>query len=141
MSEENVETIRRGIDAYNRGDKAAWLDAYDADVVMIPAREWPESSPTRGREALWDFYMEALATWETAAIPELGEGDRLRGSGRGQLSLRGPGQVERRALRLQLLVRSHLPQREAVPGRVVLRPGAGSRSRRPVGASALDEKR
>ena len=86
MSEENVETIRRGIDAYNRGDKAAWLDAYDADVVMIPAREWPESSPTRGREALWDFYMEALATWETAAIPELGEvidsEDRVVGNSR-----------------------------------------------------------
>src|SRR6185503_20409281 len=54
MSQENLETWRRARDAFNRGDKAAWLAEHDPDVVMIPAREWPENAPIRGPEAIWD---------------------------------------------------------------------------------------
>ena len=72
MSRDNQETIRQGNDAFIRGDKAAWLDTFDSDVVMIPARDWPENSPTRGTEALWDFYTEATADWEGGSL-EVGE--------------------------------------------------------------------
>ena len=61
---ENLEKIRRANEAFARSDKAAWLDSFDPDVVMIPAREWPESTPTRGTEALWDFYGEVTQAWE-----------------------------------------------------------------------------
>ena len=37
MSQENVETMRRTMDAFTRADKAAWLAEHDPDVVMIPA--------------------------------------------------------------------------------------------------------
>jgi ketosteroid isomerase-like protein len=86
MSEENVETLRRANDAFNRGDKAAWLALNDPDVVMIPAREWPENSPTRGAEALWDFYAQAASAWEERSF-ELGEAIEAGGIG---YQFRGP---------------------------------------------------
>jgi ketosteroid isomerase-like protein len=72
MSEENVESVRRITDAQNRGDRAAWLANTRPDVVMIPAREWPENAPIRGAEAIWDFYGEVGGTWEAGSF-ELAE--------------------------------------------------------------------
>jgi ketosteroid isomerase-like protein len=56
MSQENIQKFRQALDAFNRGDKAAFLAVCDPDYVNIPPREWPESAPTRGREAVWDFF-------------------------------------------------------------------------------------
>src|SRR3954447_12508267 len=72
MSQENVEMLRRGVDAINRRDKAAWLATFAPDAVMVPAREWPESAPIHGAEAIWDFYVEVNAAWEQDPY-ELGE--------------------------------------------------------------------
>ena len=72
MSHANVETMRRTMDAFNRGDKAAWLAEHDPDVVMIPAREWPENAPIRGADAIWDFYLAATDTWDEASA-QIGE--------------------------------------------------------------------
>ena len=72
MSAENVENLRGSLDAFNTGDKAAWLEFFDPDVVMVPAREWPENAPVRGAEPLWDFYREVTALWEAGSF-ELGE--------------------------------------------------------------------
>jgi ketosteroid isomerase-like protein len=72
MSRENVETMRRGVDAFDRRDKAAWLATFAPDAVMVPAREWPENAPIRGAEAIWDFYVEVNAAWEEDPY-ELGE--------------------------------------------------------------------
>ena len=63
MSQENVDSMGRALDAYNRADKAAWLAEFDPDAVMIPARQWPENAPIRGAEAIWDFYMAVTGTW------------------------------------------------------------------------------
>jgi ketosteroid isomerase-like protein len=74
MSEENVETLRRANDAFNQRDKAAWLALFDADVVMVPAREWPEHAPVRGADALWDYYTEVVTgAWEEGSSGVLGE--------------------------------------------------------------------
>jgi ketosteroid isomerase-like protein len=72
MSEENVESLRAGVEAFDRQDKATWLSTFDNDAVMIPAREWPENAPIRGAEAIWDFYLEVTANWE-GGRSELGE--------------------------------------------------------------------
>ena len=68
----NAETLRRANEAFNRGDKTAWLSATDPDAVMVPAREWPEYAPIRGAEAIWDFYVEATSAWAEGNW-ELGE--------------------------------------------------------------------
>jgi ketosteroid isomerase-like protein len=72
MSGENVESLRQGVEAFDRGDKAAWLATFAPDAVMVPAHEWPENAPVRGAEDIWDFYIEATAAWEEGGF-ELGE--------------------------------------------------------------------
>jgi hypothetical protein len=39
---------------------------------MVPAKEWPENTPIRGADAIWDFYTEVTAAWEDSSF-ELGE--------------------------------------------------------------------
>jgi ketosteroid isomerase-like protein len=63
MSQENVETLQRTLDAFNRRDKASWLNACDPDAENFPPSEWPESRPLRGAEALWDFFVQAQEQW------------------------------------------------------------------------------
>jgi|SRR5829696_2134906 len=72
MSQENVEITRQTLDAFNRGDKGAWLAMFDPDAEMVPAPEWPENAPIRGAEAIWDFYVEVTGAWEEG-LSEFGE--------------------------------------------------------------------
>ncbi len=72
MSQKNVETTRQSLDAFNRGDKRAWLAMFDPDAEMVPAREWPESAPIRGAEAIWDFYVGVTDAWDEGPF-EFGE--------------------------------------------------------------------
>jgi ketosteroid isomerase-like protein len=37
MSQENVELTRPAVDAFNRGDRAAWLALLDEDYVAVYA--------------------------------------------------------------------------------------------------------
>ena len=64
MSQANVETLRQALDAFNRGDKVAWLAVVDPEAENFPPREWPENAPIRSPEAIWDFYVEAVNAWE-----------------------------------------------------------------------------
>jgi ketosteroid isomerase-like protein len=64
VSRENVERLRHGIEAFNRGDRTAFLALCDPEVENIPPRDWPESEPIRGREAVWDFYIETTSLWD-----------------------------------------------------------------------------
>lgn len=66
MSQESVETLRQGLDAFNRRDRADWLRLYDPEVLNVPPREWPESAAIQGPEAVWDFYMDAQESWDEA---------------------------------------------------------------------------
>jgi ketosteroid isomerase-like protein len=72
VSQENVEITRQTLDAFNRGDRGAWLAMFDSDAEMVPAPEWPENEPLRGAEAIWDFYVEVTGTWQEG-FAELGE--------------------------------------------------------------------
>jgi ketosteroid isomerase-like protein len=64
MSQENVEKMRRGLDAFARRDKVAWLETCDPDLELAPVGDWPETNPIRGREAAWDFLVAADEPWE-----------------------------------------------------------------------------
>jgi ketosteroid isomerase-like protein len=68
MSEGNIEVVRRGLDAFNRRDKAAWVAVCDPDVENFPPKEWPENAPIRGAEAIWDFFVEAVNAWEEGSF-------------------------------------------------------------------------
>ena len=64
MSQENVEALLRGLDAFNQRDRAAWVAGCDPELENVPPRDWPESDSIRGREAVWDFFVEGNEPWE-----------------------------------------------------------------------------
>src|SRR5215472_17010652 len=68
MSWENVERLRQAVEALNRGDRTAFLALCDPEVENIPPRDWPESEPIRGPEAVWDFYIEGNAPWDKTSF-------------------------------------------------------------------------
>ncbi len=91
MSEENVEIVRRGYAAFERGDVAAMLA--DADPDLVTYRAEPDGATWHGPEGL----LEAIADW-TADFDEFSSSTdefidagervvaRMRQRGRGQAS-------------------------------------------------------
>src|SRR6478736_239711 len=59
MSEENVEVVRRSLEALDRRDLASWLAVCDEDVEVVPTRDWPEPG-VRGAEAAFNWYLQAF---------------------------------------------------------------------------------
>ncbi len=72
MSQESVELMRRGFDAFNRRDRAAWLELAHPELVWVPPADWPENAPVSGHEAVWDFAVSLSEPWEEGSY-ELGE--------------------------------------------------------------------
>ena len=79
MSHENVELIRRAIEAWNRGDIDGWLDQATPDFVWIPAGPAAvERSVYRGRDEVREAMAGGWETWqefrfEESEIRSLGE--------------------------------------------------------------------
>ena len=69
MSQENVEIVKRGFDAYNAGDLIALREVYDPDVVWHHLEGWPEPGPSVGREAVLREVERLREAWQ--------EGDSL----------------------------------------------------------------
>jgi ketosteroid isomerase-like protein len=68
VSQENVETVRLSFHAVIRRDKAAWLAMCHPEVETVPLRDFPESAPTRGVEAVWDLFVELHRPWHEGAL-------------------------------------------------------------------------
>jgi uncharacterized protein len=56
MSEENVEVVRRGFEAWNAGDMEGVREAYDPDAVMRYPGDFPEPGPFFGRDAIMEQF-------------------------------------------------------------------------------------
>jgi ketosteroid isomerase-like protein len=91
MSEENLEVIRRFVDAYARRDRDAFVALLDPEFEGVPPSEWPESAPVRGHDAAWDFGLVLEAPWEVGAwaIMELIEAGKDRAVMGGTREVRG----------------------------------------------------
>ena len=59
MSRENVEIVRRGFDAWQRGDVAAMLEITDTDLVVHRAPPQLTRGPGEAREG----FVAAIAGW------------------------------------------------------------------------------
>ena len=68
MSQENVEIIKAGIDAWNAGDMDRFRDMYDPNVVLQTVPDWPEPGPYVGREAVMGFFKGLRETWAFDAV-------------------------------------------------------------------------
>jgi ketosteroid isomerase-like protein len=96
MSQENVEMVRRAIEAIVRGDIDAYLGFIAEDAEICPdASVFPEAKPFIGREEFRRFLAEIDEGWEGgASLSEIREifpvGDRVVAradwGGRGQAS-------------------------------------------------------
>jgi len=81
MSQENVEVVRAGIEAWNAGDMGAFGESYDPHVVVRYADGWPEGSePIMGREAVmrqWEQQRDAFDADTVELIEIIDLGDRV----------------------------------------------------------------
>src|SRR5438046_6895917 len=81
MSQENVEVVRAGIEAWNAGDMGAFGESYDPHVVVRYADGWPEGSePIMGRETVmrqWEQQREAFDADSVELIEIIDLGDRV----------------------------------------------------------------
>jgi len=73
MSQENVEIVRAGIDAWNAGDMDALRETYDPGAIMRVPESWPEPGPYVGREAVMRQFEQARETWDADAIELIGD--------------------------------------------------------------------
>jgi ketosteroid isomerase-like protein len=63
MSSQNVEAVRRGIEAFNLGDYDAALGFADPQIEWHDAPDMPDAGTHRGRDAVrkrWEAMREAL---------------------------------------------------------------------------------
>ncbi len=69
MSEENVQLVRDGYEAWNRGDLDWQLEHITPDYEFETARLFPDTEAVyRGREGLTQFWNSFREPWETLLI-------------------------------------------------------------------------
>jgi ketosteroid isomerase-like protein len=73
MSQENVELVRRGFEAWDAGDMDAVREVYDPDVVMRTPDGWPEPGPFVGREAVMREYEHTREAWDADTLEPVGD--------------------------------------------------------------------
>jgi uncharacterized protein len=65
MSQENVEIVRRMLDAFNRGDFEASLMFLDEAVEWHDPTDVPGGGVHRGREEVRKWFIAWLGAWDT----------------------------------------------------------------------------
>jgi ketosteroid isomerase-like protein len=92
MSQENVELVRRAVDAVNRQDLDAILALSDLEVVLVPRTLGVEGGTLRGHDGIrtwWEGIFNAFPDFNAELISVRGIEDltlaslRVRGHGEG----------------------------------------------------------
>jgi len=74
MSQENVEVVKAGFDAWNAGDMDTAREMYDPDAVLKMAEGWPEPGPfvgytvRDGRVCKIEFFWEHSGALEAVGL-------------------------------------------------------------------------
>jgi uncharacterized protein len=64
MSQENVEIVLAAVDAWNRGDREAFLALWDEEAEFYPLRAQLEGESYRGHDGLRRFLAEMTEDFE-----------------------------------------------------------------------------
>jgi ketosteroid isomerase-like protein len=93
MSQENVENVRREIDAWNRDDLDGWLAGFAPEAELHTTGRFPDQRVYRGRAGLERYWAEIHEAAEeiNISLSDLrASGDRvlqaMTARGRGKLS-------------------------------------------------------
>ena len=68
MAHENVEIIRRGLEAYNRGDVQTLLDISDPEAEFVPLRSLVVGGSYRGHDGIRRFMTDVGEEWDDRRI-------------------------------------------------------------------------
>ena len=68
MSQENIDIVRRGFDAWNAGDMDYIRDLYDPNIVLQTVPDWPEPGPHVGRQAVIRFFVAARGSLDSDSV-------------------------------------------------------------------------
>ena len=97
MSQENVELVKAGFEAWNAGDMDTVLALYVPEAILRMPDDWPEPGPFVGRDAVMRQFEQLRETWADADAAEpisdfVDSGDRVvvrmiwRGTGHGPVA-------------------------------------------------------
>jgi ketosteroid isomerase-like protein len=64
MSQDELDVIRRWIDAWNGGDIDAWADLFDPNAEAITDPSWMEAGPFKGRAAIREWFEALEESWD-----------------------------------------------------------------------------
>jgi ketosteroid isomerase-like protein len=85
MSQENIEIALAAVDAWNRGDREAWIALWDEEAEFYPLRAQLEGESYRGHAGLERFLDEMAEDFEDVRF-EIDEardaGEQVVGIGR-----------------------------------------------------------
>jgi ketosteroid isomerase-like protein len=65
---DNVETIRRGYEAWNRGDLDSLAAIYAPEVTADAGVLWPAAGEIAGSEAIIDAFASIIAVFEKSEV-------------------------------------------------------------------------
>jgi uncharacterized protein len=68
VSEADVETVRKGIEAYNRGDVEGVIAQTDPDVRLVPMLALLEGGEYRGHEGVRKFMADMDEDWSEREV-------------------------------------------------------------------------
>jgi ketosteroid isomerase-like protein len=71
MSQDNVEIVRAGIQAWNARDMDALRETYAEDVVTWPPTGWPEAGPFIGRDTVVGQWERMRESWDEDEVEML----------------------------------------------------------------------
>jgi ketosteroid isomerase-like protein len=128
MSQENVEIVRRSIDAFNRGDRDAWLADFAPEAEWQTTGRFADEGAYRGRAGLERFWAELQEDIEelSVSVSDLRAiGDRVFVAGMGG----GRGKRKQGSCRGADLVRGDASQQKDRPGPGLRQPRRRPRSR------------
>jgi ketosteroid isomerase-like protein len=80
VSQENVEIVRAGFEAWNAGDVDALREVFDPDVIVRLPEGWPEPGPFVGREEVMRQWERNREVWDTDTLEPVNfidAGDRV----------------------------------------------------------------
>jgi ketosteroid isomerase-like protein len=68
VSEADVESVKRGVEAYNRGDVEGVLEGADPEVIAVPVRSLLEGGEYSGHDGLRKFLADMEEDWESREV-------------------------------------------------------------------------